>query len=269
MSVLGISRLNRWRNRTTNQSLLDRLGDTACISQKISFRRLEWLGHVARMPANRLPQQVFFSWLPKKRPFCGPRKRWKDVISDDFKKWKMPCDNTSWFTLAVERTQWQSTCRTSVLCQLSNPTTAASLHVCEVCQREFHSAAGLKRHKCLDERSKPLPEQTGSINCSKCNRWFASQGGFSVHKCISVEVEPDPAPASQSSQSSRSSVVLACCMHHCTSYHRCFKSASGFTRHNCLRLQPHQNIDRSTFEFVCTKCSRRLRRKQDLATHKC
>ena len=48
-------------------------------------RRLEWLGHVARMPDHRIPKSVLFGWLPHVRPRCGPRRRWKDVVRRDLK----------------------------------------------------------------------------------------------------------------------------------------------------------------------------------------
>ena len=49
------------------------------VSEKVQKRRLEWLGHLARMPEHRLPKVMLFSWLPQPRPRCGPRKRWRDV----------------------------------------------------------------------------------------------------------------------------------------------------------------------------------------------
>ena len=49
------------------------------------MRRLEWLGHLARMPNDRLPKSVLFGWLPEPWPRCGPRKRWRDVLWQDLK----------------------------------------------------------------------------------------------------------------------------------------------------------------------------------------
>ena len=45
--------------------------------------KLEWLGHVARMPDHRILKSVLFGWLPQARPRCGPRRRWKDVVHKD------------------------------------------------------------------------------------------------------------------------------------------------------------------------------------------
>ena len=38
---------------------------------KIRLKRLEWLGHLARMADNRMPKSVLFSWLPEPWPRCG------------------------------------------------------------------------------------------------------------------------------------------------------------------------------------------------------
>ena len=48
---------------------------------KVQKRRLEWLGHLARMPEHRMPKITLFSWLPQTRPCCGPR----DVVKKDMK----------------------------------------------------------------------------------------------------------------------------------------------------------------------------------------
>ena len=101
-TVLGISKRTRWQSHISNVSLRTRWGDEVSIAQKICCRRLEWLGHLARMPSSRLPQKVFFSWFAKKRPFCWPRKRWKNAISKDLRQVKIAPD--TWFDLASNST---------------------------------------------------------------------------------------------------------------------------------------------------------------------
>ena len=49
------------------------------VTEKVGKRRLEWLGHVARIPDHRLLNLTLFCWLPPSRFRCAPRKRWKDV----------------------------------------------------------------------------------------------------------------------------------------------------------------------------------------------
>ena len=139
--------------------------------------------HLARMPSSRLPQKVFFSWFAKKRPFCGPRKRWKDAISKDLRQVKIAPD--TWFDLASNRTEWHSMCRSALCPEAAEPQLTKS---CDLCGREFRSIAGFKRHKCSAEQLKPLHEQHGAVQCSHCERWFASHGGLSacslLHRCI-------------------------------------------------------------------------------------
>ena len=66
-------------------------GDAELVSDVIRRRRLEWLGHVARMSGDRIPKQLCFGWLEKARPPEGPRLRWKD-LADDLKRLGIPPD---------------------------------------------------------------------------------------------------------------------------------------------------------------------------------
>ena len=38
-----------------------------------------------------------------------------------------------------------------------------------------------KRHKCVDERRKPVSEQRGAAQCLICRKWFRSRGGLALH----------------------------------------------------------------------------------------
>ena len=44
------------------------------------IQRMEWLGHLSRIPDQRMPKAALFGWLPQPRPRGGPRRRWRDVI---------------------------------------------------------------------------------------------------------------------------------------------------------------------------------------------
>ena len=54
--------------------------------------------------------------------------------------------------------------------------------VCRECGRTISRQGDLKRHKCLLERSRPVEEQRGSVQCTLCHRWFRSAGSLGVHK---------------------------------------------------------------------------------------
>ena len=47
--------------------------------------RLRWLGHLARMEPYRLPKQILYGELDKRRPRHGTRRRWRDVVTADIK----------------------------------------------------------------------------------------------------------------------------------------------------------------------------------------
>ena len=53
---------------------------------------------------------------------------------------------------------------------------------CRECGRTFSIQGDLKRHKCLDEQSKQLQEQQGSLQCLTCERRFKSARRLSVHR---------------------------------------------------------------------------------------
>ena len=74
-------------------------------TEKVTKRRLEWLGHLARMPNQRIPKISLFSWLPQPRPPGSPHKRWKDVIRKDLKEMKIV--EEEWFEKATtSRAEW-------------------------------------------------------------------------------------------------------------------------------------------------------------------
>ena len=87
-----MSPYNPWHHQSTavgptpNLSCSDRLwGDTELLSRRVTKRRLEWLGHVVRMPDHCIPKQMLFEWLPQPCPPGGPRRRWRDLIRKDLR----------------------------------------------------------------------------------------------------------------------------------------------------------------------------------------
>ena len=73
-TIIGISNRQQWSERITMAEVRRIWGDEETVSEKVQKRRLEWLGHLARMPDHSLPKVMLFSWLPQPRPRCGPRK---------------------------------------------------------------------------------------------------------------------------------------------------------------------------------------------------
>ena len=184
-TILGISNNQQWTERITMTEVRRRWGNMETVAEKIQRRRLEWLGHLACMPDHRMPKSTLFGWLPQPRPRCGTRKRWRDEIRKDLKVIEM--NESRWYTEATgSREGWRAMCSLGV----GRITEAQTLQrdntqevECNVSFRKFRRESDMKRHKCLDERNKPLCKQKGSTQCQTCSKWFKSKGGLAVHRC--------------------------------------------------------------------------------------
>ena len=185
--ILGISNRKQWTEHITMAEVRRRWGYVEMVAEKVRKRRLEWLGHVARMQDHRLPKSALFGWLPQPRPRCGPRKRWRDVVRKDLKD--IEVEESEWYEEARKsRAGWRALYRAGLESCRETQGTQASVVVrdvvCEVCSRSFSREGDKKRHKCLNERQKPVSEQRGAVQCLRCVRWFKSRGGLTLHKCI-------------------------------------------------------------------------------------
>ena len=185
-NILGITNQQQWTQRITSRSLRQRWGDTETATDKVFKRRVQWLGHLARMPDSRMPKISLFSWLPQPRPRGGPRKRWKDVIRKDLQSMEVAEDE--WFDVATaSRAAWRNIYREACTLRANNAQhqqqNQENLVQCTGCQRTFRREGDKKRHKCAEERSKPVSEQRGAVQCPSCSRWFKSRGGLAVHRC--------------------------------------------------------------------------------------
>ncbi|KAI8502407.1 hypothetical protein Bbelb_199950 [Branchiostoma belcheri] len=78
----------RWYHRITNLSVLQQT-ETTSIEAVVSASRLRWLGHVLRMPKERLPR-FLLDWTPNhgKRSRGRPIKTWLNSVLEDLKKIK-------------------------------------------------------------------------------------------------------------------------------------------------------------------------------------
>ena len=253
--ILGVSRLDQQLQHVNNQELRRRWGDMALPSDTVRHRRLQWLGHVARMPDNRLPKLILFSFFSDPRPACGPRLRWKDLVARDLRFGGI----VNWLTLAQDRPAWREAIAKTpddlVECNNNKVT-------CKVCNRSF-TARGIHRHKCSAVRSLPVAQQPGARHCGVCDRWFQSAGGFAVHRCVERQTS-DEIPA----VSTRCSLNLDCCQHHCSICDRCMKSQAGFNRHNCTRGKRLRKDQRTNLPIQCSICNERFSRPQDLTRHR-
>ena len=94
-----------------------------------------------------------------------------------------------WYAEASRsRAGWRVLCQVGLVngreARTSQASTVMRDVVCELCSRSFRRESDKQRHKCLDERQKPVCEQQGATQCSQGRRWFRSRGGLAVHRCM-------------------------------------------------------------------------------------
>ena len=70
-TIVGITSTQQWEQHITSAHMCDLWGDQETMDTKIAKRRLEWLGHIARMPDHCVPKMSLFGWLPQTRPPGG------------------------------------------------------------------------------------------------------------------------------------------------------------------------------------------------------
>ncbi len=95
-----------------------------------------------------------------------------------------------WYDVARRsRSRWRALCRLGMeeMMETQQPMNrqSASLRevACEACGRRFRRESDKKRHKCIEERRKPVREQRGAVQCVTCMKWFLSRGRLAVHTC--------------------------------------------------------------------------------------
>ena len=96
--ILGL----RWWHKVTHSEIRSRAGIPSIESMLLN-RQLRWLGHVIRMPHNRLLHRVLYGQLQLgRRSVGGQNKRFKDHIKSILKRCNIPISRLK--TLASERT---------------------------------------------------------------------------------------------------------------------------------------------------------------------
>ena len=71
-TILGISNREQWLRHISMAEVRRRWGDDEIVAIKVTKLRLEWLGHIARMPDHRIPKSTLFSWFSQPRLSGGP-----------------------------------------------------------------------------------------------------------------------------------------------------------------------------------------------------
>ena len=96
------------------------LESTGCLSVEclIISQQLRWIGHVIRMPENRLPRKLFYGELVQgQRTPGGQKKRYRDHLHSILKLCNIPANDLE--SLVADRPSWRSISRTAVTISLN------------------------------------------------------------------------------------------------------------------------------------------------------
>ena len=75
------------------------------IVRVVKWRRMRWLGHVARMGEERGVHRVLVRKPEGKRPLGRPRRRWEDNVKMDLQE---VGGGGNWMELAQDRDRWRA-----------------------------------------------------------------------------------------------------------------------------------------------------------------
>jgi len=93
-----------WKDKITNKIIRERTGQDK-LENIIRKKRLNWMGHVARMNSDRRANQVM-NWTPEgKRGRGRPRKNWMGTVREDLKCLEMTVEDA--VRMSMDRGEWR------------------------------------------------------------------------------------------------------------------------------------------------------------------
>jgi len=161
-----------WWDKIPHVQIRCRAG-TTCLETILLRRQLMWLGHVIRMPGNRLPRSLAFSELScGRRSVWSQKKRFKDHIKSSLSKCGIPFNRFE--ELGGDREEWRAVCDRGLATfeqqhvdvavakcarrhqqrNQPHPTTMRQGSACTVCGRVCASAFGLRSHMCRHKETR-------------------------------------------------------------------------------------------------------------------
>ena len=158
--ILGL----KWWHRVPHTEIRRRAGVDS-LEAMIVQRRLRWVGHVIRMPENRLPRQMMYGQLTEgQRSVGGQRKRYKNCVNTSLKACGIPPNQLE--TLAESRDVWRDACTEGMnsfsedydrraderRARRHRPPADGGQHPCDVCGRICASRIGLISHRRTHQR---------------------------------------------------------------------------------------------------------------------
>jgi hypothetical protein len=86
-----------------NDDEIDEILKKDDIVRFIKERRIDWLGHVERMGANRMPRKIFYEKIYTKRVRGRPKLRWFGDVREELRILKVK----DWRSTAMDRDAWR------------------------------------------------------------------------------------------------------------------------------------------------------------------
>ncbi|KAI4466142.1 hypothetical protein MML48_3g00011100 [Holotrichia oblita] len=94
-------RHGQWRRRTNTE--VKTLYGKPIITNKIKAQRSRWLGHIIRMPDDRVVKRVLHEGVGAKKRRGRPKERWYQQVTEDIEK----IGTSDWRDRAKDRRKWR------------------------------------------------------------------------------------------------------------------------------------------------------------------
>ena len=194
--MLGVSRLQQWKERITSRELAKAFGMTERVTDILRKHRLRWLGHVARMDNDRIPKQLLFGELLRPRPSHGTKRRWRDLTRGDMQLLGL---GETWYEAAQDSNRWTNICKDCQSEDLEDgqhgfpqPSSSGNSLTCEY-GRSFRCQGDLTRHSRYCNGPDYHQDQSAATLRCQCGRSFGRQGDLTRHRryCSGTQVHSD------------------------------------------------------------------------------
>jgi hypothetical protein len=101
-----ISMWHTWKSHISSASVLQALGLRSIRTYTVR-RQLQWAGHMARMPLDRLPRKLLTSWCYQARPLGRPELTYGEGLKNALEYARVPV--ATWMAQAQDKLAWKDT----------------------------------------------------------------------------------------------------------------------------------------------------------------
>jgi hypothetical protein len=172
--ILGITRGQQWEQRIKTSEIKEKVGMSESMDDIIRQRRMRWLGHVARMGEERIPKRMLFGWLEHPRPAHGVKRRWKDVVADDLKRYGLK--ESEWYQKAQDREEWKALWKRDIGGSKGDGEDSQQQveggENCDLCGFWCKGSGQLRLHRGSERCNKLVSVARGAPQCPACHKTF-------------------------------------------------------------------------------------------------